>query len=40
MYDELAPDVVVTDLQLPDGTGLDIVRRLRRQQPRRSAWSC
>jgi DNA-binding NarL/FixJ family response regulator len=25
------PDVVVTDLQLPDGTGLDIVRRVRRQ---------
>jgi DNA-binding NarL/FixJ family response regulator len=25
------PDVVVTDLQLPDGTGLDIVRRIRRQ---------
>ena len=25
----LRPDVVVTDLQLPDGTGLDIVRALR-----------
>ncbi len=31
--DELAPDVVVTDLQLPDGTGLDIVRKVRRQRP-------
>ena len=30
-YDELAPDVVVTDLQLQDGTGLDIVRALRRR---------
>ena len=27
------PDAVVTDLQLPDGTGLDIVRRLRRDHP-------
>ncbi len=27
------PDAVVTDLQLPDGTGLDIVRRLRRNNP-------
>ena len=26
-YDELQPDVVVADLQLQDGTGLDIVRR-------------
>ncbi len=31
MLDEQLPDVVVTDLQLPDGTGLDIVRRLRRE---------
>lgn len=30
-YAELAPDVVVTDLQLPDGTGLDVVRRVRRE---------
>jgi DNA-binding NarL/FixJ family response regulator len=30
-YDELVPDVVVTDLQLPDGTGLDIVRALRKR---------
>lgn len=28
-YSELAPDVVVTDLQLPDGHGLDIVRSVR-----------
>lgn len=28
---EAKPDVVVTDLQLPDGTGLDIIRRLRGQ---------
>ena len=28
-YDELRPDVVVTDLQLPDGHGLDIVRSVR-----------
>jgi DNA-binding NarL/FixJ family response regulator len=27
---ELRPDVVVADLQLPDGTGLDIVRTVRR----------
>ncbi len=27
------PDVVVTDLQLPDGTGLDIVRQVRAQAP-------
>ncbi len=27
------PDAVVTDLQLPDGTGLDIVRRLRKDHP-------
>ncbi len=29
-YDELSPGVVVTDLQLQDGTGLDIVRAIRR----------
>ncbi|WP_435743991.1 response regulator [Nocardioides sp. SYSU DS0663] len=29
-YDELSPDVVVTDLQLQDGTGLDIVRAVRK----------
>ncbi len=28
-YDELNPTVVVADLQLPDGTGLDIVRAIR-----------
>ncbi|HET8586829.1 MAG TPA: response regulator transcription factor [Candidatus Limnocylindria bacterium] len=27
------PDVVVTDLQLPDGSGLEIVRTLRRDRP-------
>lgn len=30
IYEEQGPDVVVTDLQLPDGTGLDVIRRLRR----------
>ncbi len=30
-YQELAPDVVVADLQLQDGTGLDIVRTIRKQ---------
>ncbi|MEP9365616.1 response regulator transcription factor [Nocardioides sp. CN2-186] len=29
-YAEHRPDVVVTDLQLPDGTGIDIVRSVRR----------
>ena len=29
-YDELQPDVVVADLQLQDGTGLDIVRTIRK----------
>lgn len=28
-YDAARPQVVVTDLQLPDGTGLDVVRRIR-----------
>ncbi|KRF36291.1 response regulator transcription factor [Nocardioides sp. Soil805] len=28
-YAELSPDVVVTDLQLPDGHGLDVVRSVR-----------
>ncbi len=32
-FAELRPDVVVTDLQLQDGTGLDIVRALRRDHP-------
>ena len=31
-YDELSPDVVVSDLQLQDGTGLDIIRAIRRRQ--------
>ena len=30
---ELAPAVVVTDVRLPDGTGLDLVRSLRQQEP-------
>ncbi|MGY2704084.1 response regulator [Nocardioides sp. HB32] len=29
-YEDLRPGVVITDLQLPDGTGLDIVRAVRR----------
>lgn len=28
---ELSPSVVVTDVRLPDGTGMDLVRRLRQQ---------
>lgn len=34
MLERELPDVVVTDLQLPDGTGLDIVRRARKQSDR------
>ena len=34
LYETTTPDVVVTDLQLPDGTGLDIVRRVRRESDR------
>ncbi|WP_408899092.1 response regulator [Nocardioides sp. R1-1] len=30
-YRELRPDVVVTDLQMQDGTGLDVVRTLRKE---------
>ncbi len=30
LYAEHRPDSVVTDLQLPDGTGLDVVRSIRR----------
>ena len=29
VFGEVLPDVVVTDLQLPDGTGLDVVRAIR-----------
>jgi DNA-binding NarL/FixJ family response regulator len=32
MYAEHQPDVIVTDLQLQDGTGLDVVRSVRRQR--------
>ncbi|MBO9520746.1 MAG: response regulator transcription factor [Nocardioidaceae bacterium] len=32
MASSLAPDVVVVDLQLPDGSGLDIVRALRKDR--------
>ena len=34
LYDELRPQVVVTDLQLQDGTGLDVVRHIRRTDGR------
>jgi DNA-binding NarL/FixJ family response regulator len=30
IFEQATPDAVVTDLQLPDGTGLDIVRAIRR----------
>lgn len=30
-FGELQPDVVVTDLELPDGHGLDVVRQVRQQ---------
>ena len=33
-WEEHRPDVVVTDLQLPDGTGFDIIRAVRQQSPR------
>jgi DNA-binding NarL/FixJ family response regulator len=32
LYAELKPDVVVTDLQMQDGTGLDVVREVRKQR--------
>ena len=34
-YAELEPDVVVTDLQLPDGHGLDVVRAVRADERHR-----
>ena len=33
LAERLTPDVVVTDVRLPDGTGLDLVRKLRSQSP-------
>jgi DNA-binding NarL/FixJ family response regulator len=33
-YETHLPDVVVTDLQLPDGTGLDIIRAIRKTNQR------
>jgi DNA-binding NarL/FixJ family response regulator len=33
LYDEHAPQVVVTDLQLQDGTGLDVIRHVRSHSP-------
>jgi DNA-binding NarL/FixJ family response regulator len=32
-FTDLAPDVVVTDVRLPDGTGLDLVRTIRSRRP-------
>jgi DNA-binding NarL/FixJ family response regulator len=32
LYGQLGPDVVVTDLQMQDGTGLDVVREVRNQR--------
>jgi DNA-binding NarL/FixJ family response regulator len=31
LFDSLAPDVLITDVRLPDGTGLELVKQLRGQ---------
>ena len=33
LFTELEPDVALVDFRLPDGNGLDLLRRLREQQP-------
>src|SRR5690349_4921803 len=33
LAEQLQPDVVVSDVRLPDGTGLDLVRHLRQERP-------
>jgi two-component system response regulator AtoC len=33
IFSEVAPDLVVTDLKLPDGNGLDLIKRFKAEQP-------